>query len=262
VSDAIAADGALSVVAGAPGTPAPEDPHVAAVVLGETGIDLAALDGEIATLVAEAEAAARAVVEVELPPTLSATEVMRLRDDPDAFARDLARPMPPRPSATARFGTRFHRWVESRAGQQSFLDPMDLPGRLDADIEDEQDLARLKEAFLAGPFGDRVPLAVEWPFTVLLAGQSVSGRIDAVYQSNGEYEVVDWKTGRREDADPLQLAMYRLAWAEAHALPVERVTAAFHYVRSGQVVRPHDLPDRPAIEAVMLGQDDRRRIEH
>jgi DNA helicase-2/ATP-dependent DNA helicase PcrA len=141
-------------------------------------------------------------------------------------------------------------------GQQSFLDPTDLPGRVDADIEDEQDLARLKEAFLAGPFGDRVPIAVEWPFTVLLAGQNVSGRIDAVYESDDGHEVVDWKTGRREDADPLQLAVYRLAWAEAHALPVKRVTAGFHYVRSGRVVRPRGLPDRTAIEAILLGHGD------
>ena len=260
VSEAIADGGAEWLSAGAPGSPTPpgDDPDVAAAVLGETGIDLARLDGEIAALVAEAKAVARAVVEVELPPTLSATAVARLRDDPDGFARDLGRPLPRKPSATARFGTRFHRWVESRGGQQAFLDPTDLPGRVDAEIEDEQDLARLKEAFLAGPFGDRVPIAVEWPFTVLLAGQSVSGRIDAVYESDDGYEVVDWKTGRREDADPLQLAIYRLAWAEAHELPMDRVSAAFHYVRSGRVASPPDLPDRTAVEAILLGGADRQ----
>jgi DNA helicase-2/ATP-dependent DNA helicase PcrA len=232
-----------------------EPPEVAAAVLAETGIDLAALDTEIEQLVAEARSAATGVVEVDLPPTLSATAVARLRDDPDGFARDLARPLPRRPSAAARFGTRFHTWVESHVGQQSFLDPTDLPGRADAGIADEAELAALKEAFAAGPFGHRVPHAVEAPFTLLLAGQSVVGRIDAVYTTDDGFEVVDWKTGHREDADPLQLALYRLAWAEAHDLPLDRVGAAFYHVRSGRVVRPRDLPDRAGIEALLSGRE-------
>jgi DNA helicase-2/ATP-dependent DNA helicase PcrA len=74
-----------------------------------------------------------------------------------------------------------------------------------------------------------------------------------VYQSGEGFEVVDWKTGRQEDADALQLAVYRLAWAEAHGLAPEEVDAVFHYVRSGRVVRPSDLPDRAGIEAVISG---------
>ena len=35
-------------------------------------------------------------------------------------------------------------------------------------------------------------------------------------------------------------------------MPLEQVRAAFHYVRTGQVVEPEDLPDRQALEA-MLG---------
>ena len=82
------------------------------------------------------------------------------------------------------------------------------------------------------------------------AGQVVRGRIDAVYaepeSTGGGFLVVDWKTGRHETADPLQLALYRLAWAELHDLPLDQVRAAFHYVRSGRTVEPPDLPDRPA----------------
>jgi DNA helicase-2/ATP-dependent DNA helicase PcrA len=90
---------------------------------------------------------------------------------------------------------------------------------------------------------------------MLLAGQTVAGRIDAVYQTPVGFEVVDWKTGRREDdVDPLQLAIYRLAWAEAHGLEPDQVSAAFHHVRSGRVVRPRDLPDRAGVEAVIAGR--------
>jgi hypothetical protein len=179
VSEAIAVHGAAPDPADAHA----EDQDVTAAVLAETGIDLQALDVEIAQLVAEAEAARGGVVEVDLPPTLSATSVQRLRTDPDGFARDLARPLPRKPSTAARFGTRFHAWVQGHVGQQSFLDPTDLPGRADADIADEVELAELKQAFADGPFGSRVPHVVEWPFTMLLAGQTVAGRIDAVYQT-------------------------------------------------------------------------------
>jgi DNA helicase-2/ATP-dependent DNA helicase PcrA len=251
VSQAIAVHGAAPDPADAHA----EDRDVTAAVLAETGIDLQALDVEIAQLVAEAEAARGGVVEVDLPPTLSATSVQRLRTDPDGFARDLARPLPRKPSTAARFGTRFHAWVQGHVGQQSFLDPTDLPGRADADIADEVELAELKQAFADGPFGSRVPHVVEWPFTILLAGQTVAGRIDAVYQTPVGFEVVDWKTGRREDdVDPLQLAIYRLAWAEAHGLEPDKVGAAFHHVRSGRVVRPRDLLDRAGVEAVIAGR--------
>ena len=109
------------------------------------------------------------------------------------------------------------------------------------------------EAFEKGAFADRVPHAVEAPFALVLAGQVVRGRIDAVYdEPDGGFLLVDWKTNRHEDADPLQLALYRLAWAELRGVPLEKVRAAFHYVRTGKTVEPEDLPDRQALEA-MLG---------
>ena len=168
---------------------------------------------------------------------------------PEAFASELARPMPRPPSPTARFGTRFHAWVESRFGQQDLFDPDELPGRADAGIDSDDDLRELVAAFEQGLFADRAPHAVEAPFALVLAGQVVRGRIDAVYAEQVADEpgflVVDWKTGRREDADPLQLALYRLAWADLTGVPVERVRAGFYYVRSGPARRAHaTCPDR------------------
>ena len=58
--------------------------------------------------------------------------------------------------------------------------------------------------------------------------------------------LVDWKTGN-EAADPLQLAIYRLAWAELHDVPLEQVRAAFYYVRSGDVVH-HVHPPQVVVE--------------
>ncbi len=211
-------------------------------------------DHELDRLVAEARAERDPVVAVPLPGSLSATALSRLRTDPETFARELARPMPRQPSAAARFGTRFHAWVETRFGQQDLFDPDELPGHADAGIESDADLTELIATFETGPFAERPPHAVEAPFALVLAGQVVRGRIDAVYaEPEGGFLVVDWKTSRRDDADSLQLALYRLAWAELSGVPLEQVRAAFYFVRSGRVVEPGDLPGREDLERLVAG---------
>jgi DNA helicase-2/ATP-dependent DNA helicase PcrA len=75
----------------------------------------------------------------------------------------------------------------------------------------------------------------------------VRGRIDAVFaDADGGWTVVDWKTGdppREAYAASVQLAAYRLAWAELSGTPVEAVRAAFHYVRLDRTTAPVDLLD-------------------
>ncbi len=160
----------------------------------------------------------------------------------------------------ARFGTRFHAWVESRFDQQDLFDPDELPGQADAGIDSDADLSQVIEAFESGPFADRVPHAVEAPFGLVLAGQVVRGRIDAVYAeattSDGEgFLVVDWKTGRTQESDPLQLAIYRVAWAELMGCRLDQVRAAFYYVRTGDLIEPPGLPDREQLEALIVALD-------
>ncbi len=202
-------------------------------------------DAEIARLVQEAARERSPEVAVPLPSSLSATALAGLRADPETFARNLARPMPRKPSTAARFGTRFHAWVEARFGQQQLLDPDELSGRGDTDLADEADLAELIAAFESGAFADRAPYAIEAPFALVLDGQVVRGRIDAVYaEPDGGYLVVDWKTSRAHTADPLQLAVYRLAWAELTGVAPESVRAGFYYVRSGDLVEPEGLAGR------------------
>ncbi|RNL61015.1 ATP-dependent helicase [Nocardioides marmoriginsengisoli] len=212
-------------------------------------------DGELERLLAEARADRSSTIEVPMPSSLSATSVARLVEDAEGFVGNLARPMPRMPSRAARFGTRFHAWVEQRFGQQHMLDPDDLPGRADVGIEDDADFEAVVTAFEAGEFADRVPHATEAPFALVLGGQVVRGRIDAVYAEPGpgpaRWLVIDWKTGRRPQADPLQLALYRLAWAELQGVPLEDVRAAFVFVRTGTVVEPSELPGRDGLEAAV-----------
>ncbi|MFG3223374.1 UvrD-helicase domain-containing protein [Kitasatospora sp. NPDC048194] len=244
------------------GAPAPE-PEPMAV---EDQRQVASWDRDLTALLGELERSRRTTREVPLPAALSATQLLRLAADQDGFARDLARPMPRPPQPAARRGTRFHAWVQSRIEPLLLIEPGALPGADDDGIEDEQDLERLKEAFLRTPYAERRPHRVEAPFQLVLAGRVVRGRIDAVYrdgdmlsESGGtsRYEVVDWKTHREETADPLQLAVYRLAWAEQAGVDPEQVTASFLYVRSGRIVRPAGLPGRKELERLLIGNSDK-----
>ncbi|MFE1439287.1 UvrD-helicase domain-containing protein [Streptomyces sp. NPDC058739] len=221
---------------------------------------IASWDRDLDALTGELLRARQAVTEVPLPAGLTASQLLRLAADPDGFAQELARPMPRPPQRAARRGTRFHAWVEARfeALTLPMLEPDDLPGA-DAEIADERDLEALKDAFERTEYAHRTPYRVEAPFQLALAGRVVRGRIDAVYKDGdgdtATYEIVDWKTGREHTADPLQLALYRLAWARQQGVPLESVTAAFLYVRTGEVVRPRDLPDRAAIERLLREED-------
>ena len=219
-------------------------------------------DRDLEALTTELRRARATTREVAVPASLTASELLRLAADPDGFARELARPMPRRPQPAARRGTRFHAWVESRFEELPLpmLGPDELPGADDteADIADERDLAALKEAFERTPYAARTPYRTEAPIQLTLAGRVIRGRIDAVYKEGdgalATYEIVDWKTGWQATADPLQLAVYRVAWAEQLGVPLESVGAAFVYVRTGETVRPARLPGRAELEGILLGQ--------
>ncbi|MFI0035835.1 UvrD-helicase domain-containing protein [Streptomyces mutabilis] len=236
---------------------APRRPAAPTRLTPEEARTVASWDRDLDALTGELLRARESVTEVRLPVSLTASQLLSLAADPDGFAQELARPMPRPPQPAARRGTRFHAWVEARFEPLTLplLEPEELPGG-DAEIADERDLEFLKDAFERTEYARRTPYRVEAPFQLSLAGRVVRGRIDAVYkEGDGEtatYEIVDWKTSRTGTADPLQLALYRLAWAEQQRVPLESVTASFLYVRTGEVVRPGGLPDRTALEKLLL----------
>ncbi|MEU7610577.1 ATP-dependent DNA helicase [Micromonospora sp. NPDC049204] len=196
-------------------------------------------------------------VEVVLPGQLSVTQLVALRRDPAALARTLRRPVPAEPNPYARRGTAFHAWLEQRFGADRLLDLDELPGAADADAAPDEALVELQERFLASEWADRSPVEVEVPFATVIGGVVVRGRMDAVFaRPGGRFDVVDWKTGAQPsgpaaEVAAVQLAVYRLAWAELAGVPVDRVGAAFHYVRHGVTVRPADLLDVTGLTAMI-----------
>jgi DNA helicase-2/ATP-dependent DNA helicase PcrA len=195
---------------------------------------------------------------VELPTHLTVSSLVTLASDPKALARQIRRPVPKKPTPLARRGTSFHRWLESRWGQQRLMDEFELPGASDDFEETDAHLDELRDRFEESEWAGREPLDVEVPFETMIADRLIRGRMDAVFQvSEDRYEVVDWKTGRRpngkkaEAAASVQLAAYRLAWSHLAAIPLDHVSAAFHYVRLNETVRPVNLLDERGLIALV-----------
>ena len=196
-------------------------------------VEVARWDAELARL----SAAASEATTPARPAYLSATGLGRLARDSEAFLAESDRPMPQRPVAAQRLGTRFHRWLEQRFTLAPVLD-VD-PGQ---EPPDDPHFARMSAAFERGQFATRRPLAVEVPFSMVVAGTIVRGRIDAVFAEGDGYLVVDWKTGDLDRADPIQLAIYRQAWAELVDVPLTRVRAGFFDIGRDTLLVPEVLP--------------------
>jgi len=217
---------------------------------------------DVEVLLAE-RSAARARPTVELPRELSVSQLVDLAADPAGLAARLRRPLPLPPNPHARRGTAFHAWLEQRFGAAQLLDIDELPGAADEGAASDDALEELQESFLRSEWAERRPVEHEVPFETVVAGVAVRGRMDAVFADpDGGYTVVDWKTGALPDeasmpALAVQLAAYRLAWAELTDCPLEKVRAAFHFVRQNVTLRPADLLDadglRRLLESVPTG---------
>lgn len=221
-------------------------------------------DDEVSMLLEERRRARAEAVSVPMPVQLSTSEYQALRADPEAFARRRARPLPYKPNRFARRGTAFHAWLENRFGSAVLLDDDDLFAVIDGDGEAvDVDVEKLKEKFSASRWADRTPEFVEEPFDIGVGGRRIVGRIDAVFRIDGRWMVVDWKTGRRPVGEKarqaaLQLAVYRIAWADRRRAAGEDVDpadvrAAFHYIAEDVTVEPagRDLPDRLELDEAM-----------
>ena len=185
---------------------------------------------------------------VTLPSRLSVSTLLYLANDPQSLALRLRRPMPNHIDKYARRGTDFHLWLENYFKHPALISMDELfnSGSAESAAQDEP-LDKLQTAWLASDWANQSPVDVEVGFETMIESTLIRGRIDAVYQkSSNHYEVVDWKTGKVKSGDDLanaaiQLAMYRLAYAKLKNIPIENVSAAFHYVADNETVRVADI---------------------
>ena len=222
-------------------------------------------DSEIASWLEDADAlisdiaSRNRTLEIFLPHRLSVSTLISLKQNPEELALAIRRPMPGHIDQYARRGTEFHLWVEKQ-----FTDPLLFDDSI-FDLEsapEEIPLKELQDKWRASEWGTKLPVAVEVPFETVMAGHLLRGRIDAVYQEGDQYTVVDWKTGRAKSGDDLvtasiQLAMYRLAYSKLHSIPLEQISAAFHYVGDNQTVRPADIYDEAQLMEILNQYEER-----
>ncbi|MCF4006093.1 DEAD/DEAH box helicase [Corynebacterium uropygiale] len=216
-------------------------------------------ESDVNALIEEHEKAQKPVIDVELSRRLTVSDMVRLRENPQWFARRLRRPVPFKPQSFAKRGTAFHSWLEDFFGASSLLDDTELLGM--EEEEQPYDLAELKEKFLESAWADRTPAFVEKPFELFLGSRVIRGRMDAIFpEPDGGWFIVDWKTGqppreeREKNAAVIQLAAYAVAWEEICRQAGEekpRVRAAFHYVAAGRTVEPEHLPTREELVALL-----------
>ncbi|MEY4205408.1 MAG: hypothetical protein RLZZ154_214 [Actinomycetota bacterium] len=192
--------------------------------------------------------------DVILPTRLSVSTLLYLANDPQELALRLRRPMPNHIDKYARRGTEFHLWLENYFKHPALIS-MDELFNQNSTTNSDQDapLDKLQEAWLASDWAKKAPIDVEVGFETMIDATLIRGRIDAVYKVDADhYEVVDWKTGKVKSGDDLQsasiqLAMYRLAYAKLKNLPIENISAAFHYVIDNQTVKPADILDEQGL---------------
>ncbi|MFC8313236.1 ATP-dependent helicase [Gordonia sp. NPDC057258] len=255
VADAIAGRAAPALFDTPAAQSGPADAETPATPPADPADEIWAWEAEVSALLAEHHQANQALVEVSLPTHLSVSQLVELDADEAEFARRLRRPTPFRPNPMARRGTAFHAWVERWFGATRLLDIDELPGAADATASPDADLEELRAAFLSSPWANRSPTEVEVPFETVIGGIVVRGRIDAVFaEKDGSWTVVDWKTGvipepARRESLFIQLAAYRLAWAQLAGVEPTKVRAAFHYVRDGHTLEADDLPDEATLAA-------------
>jgi DNA helicase II / ATP-dependent DNA helicase PcrA len=93
---------------------------------------------------------------------------------------------------------------------------------------------------------DAEPVWLEKKFDFKVGEHHVRGRVDRVDRHpDGDYELIDYKTGQRKSAEELesdlQLALYRLAAREAW--DIEAATGSYYYVLDGDKVAAPTKPD-------------------
>jgi ATP-dependent DNA helicase UvrD/PcrA len=200
--------------------------------------------GELATLAAHlADRESAGPAEPTPPTAIAVGGVIEYVRCPKRFYWSAVRPLPRFSGPAARMGTQVHAWIERRSsGQTSLLELDEAPDLTAEELSGEPGkLERLQRTFTDSRFASAPPLFAERPFLLYLSGFTVGGRIDAIFgATDGPWEVVDYKTGRRppeEDAlSGLQLDLYALACTEVWHKRPEDLTLTYFYLSTGDVV--------------------------
>jgi DNA helicase-2/ATP-dependent DNA helicase PcrA len=194
---------------------------------------------------------------------LSATDIDTYRSCPLKYKFARVFRIPQEPTIHQRFGIVVHQVLERyhAAGEAERIPPLtDLHLLLDqgwrrsgfGDSEEERQLRQKATAALTRYYeraqsDEGQPVWFERQFSFKLGPHLVRGRVDRVDRlPSGEYELIDYKTGRPKPAeqlaDDVQLSLYAIAAREAWGL--EETRGAYHYLLDDKKVAISGDPAR------------------
>jgi DNA helicase-2/ATP-dependent DNA helicase PcrA len=187
---------------------------------------------------------------------LSASDIDTYRTCPLKYKFARVFRIPQEPTIHQRFGILVHQVLERFHGEGAGGSLAELLGLLDArwrragfgDSEEERQL-RGKAAAALERYHQRFqseearPMWFERPFTFRLGPHLLRGRVDRIDRlPGGEYELIDYKTGRPKSsaqlADDVQLSLYAVGAREAWSLEASR--QAYYYVLDDEKVSVDD----------------------
>jgi DNA helicase-2/ATP-dependent DNA helicase PcrA len=187
---------------------------------------------------------------------LSASDIDTYRTCPLKYKFARVFRIPQEPTIHQRFGILVHQVLERFHGEGSNGSLPELLGLLDArwrragfgDSEEERQLrgkaaAALERYHRRFQSEEAEPLWFERPFTFRLGRHFLRGRVDRVDRlPGGEYELIDYKTGRPKSsaqlAEDVQLSLYAVGARESWSLEASR--QAYYYVLDDQKVSVED----------------------
>lgn len=170
------------------------------------------------------------------PPTVRVGGLVLLASCPLRYRWAEVERLPRRPGPWLRAGIDFHRRIELH--HRTGLAPDDPETATYDLVAEGPHLADPFRAFLASRFARHRPVHLEASFELPLAGVHLRGRIDAIYEHDDGWEIVDFKSGRRRRPEPwLQLEAYALAVASGAVdpRPPEELTITFAWFGGGEV---------------------------
>ncbi len=192
---------------------------------------------------------------------LSATDIDTYRSCPLKYKFARVFRIPQEPTIHQRFGIVVHQVLERYHATGEELGPLtDLHLLLDqswrrsgfGDSEEERQLRQKATAALTRYYeraqsDEGQPVWFERPFSFKLGPHLVRGRVDRVDRlPSGEYELIDYKTGRPKPAeqlaDDVQLSLYAIAAREAWGLDETR--GVYHYLLDDEKVAISGDPAR------------------
>jgi DNA helicase-2/ATP-dependent DNA helicase PcrA len=183
---------------------------------------------------------------------LSASDIDTYRTCPLKYKFARVFRIPQEPTIHQRFGIVVHQVLERFHARERPGALAELLGLLDAswrragfgDTEEERRLrgkatAALERYHRRFQSEDSEPMWFERPFTFRLGPHLLRGRVDRVDRlPGGEYELIDYKTGRPKTAtqlaDDVQLSLYAVGAREAWSLEASR--QAYYYVLDDEKV--------------------------